>query len=224
MKLALLSSIAALGLLATVPAQSALLTIDVFDGSTLVDTVTSSSGIASLATTDANFAFIAVNASGSPVLPGADLSTVTLNVQGSGGGTRVLTVDVFQTGVSAAAGSTLHSSFSTNDLIGAPGPTTEATFFNGANSTLGTPLEAHTFAAGDTVDHAGPFADVIGAPLFADAHQYQITFTAAGQSANDTIQLTTGVPEASTWAMMATGFAFLVWAAARRARPASAVA
>jgi hypothetical protein len=188
-------------------AHSALLTIDVFDGAALVDTVTSASGVANLATTDANFADITVNSSGSPVLPGADLSTVTLDVKGSGAGTHVLTVDVFQTGVGAPAGSRLESTFSTNDLIGAPGPTTEATFFNGTDSTLGTLLRTHTFPAGDLVDHAGPFGDIIGAPLFADAHQYMITFTAAGQSANDTIQLTTGVPEPSTWVMVGLGFA-----------------
>ena len=215
MKALLFASVATLVLAAT-PAKAALLTIDVFDNSTLVDTITSTSGIANLAATDANFSDITVNASGSPVLAGADLSTVTLDVKSASAGTHVLTIDVFQTGVSAPAGSTLRSTFSTNDLIGSPGPTTEATFFNGSDSALGTLLQTHTFAAGDEIDHAGPFANVIGSDLFADAQQYRVAFTAAGQSANDTIQLTTGVPEPSTWAMLVLGFGGLALFGARR--------
>lgn len=203
---------------ATIPSAAAL-DIEVFDGATLVDTVTSVSGSAVLSTTDANFSEIGVVATGVPLLPNADLSTVTLNVKSASGGTHVLTVDVFQTGVSAAAGTTVLSTFTTNDLVGDPGPTVEGTFFNGTATTLGTPLQTHTFPVGDLVDSAGPFANTLGTALFADAHQYMITFTAAGQSSNDTIQLTTGViPEPSTWVMLVSGFGLMALVGLRRRR------
>lgn len=193
------------------PAAAASLDIEVFDGATLIDTVTSNSGVANLSTTDANFSSIDVTATGSPVVANPDLSTVELNVLGSGGGTHTLTVDVFQTGVSAPAGSNLESTFSTNDLIGDPGPTVESTFFNGTSSTLGTLLATHTFPAGVTVDSFGPVVTPIGAALFADAAQYQVTFTAAGQSSNDTIELSKTVPEPATWLMLLLGAAFMSW-------------
>lgn len=203
---------------ATIPSVAAL-DIEVFDGATLVDTVTSVSGSAVLSTTDANFSEIGVVATGVPIIPNADLSTVTLNVKSASAGTHVLTVDVFQTGVSAAAGTTALSTFTINDLVGDPGPTVEGTFFNGSDTTLGTPLQSHTFLVGDLVDHAGPFANTLGTALFADAHQYVMTFTAAGQSSNDTIQLTTGViPEPSTWALMLTGFSLMALVGLRRRR------
>lgn len=192
------------------PAAAAQLNIEVFDGATLVDSVTSVDGIANLSATDVNFASIDVTATGAPIVPNADLSTVELNVKGASAGTHVLTIDVFQTGVSAPAGSRLESTFSTNDLIGDPGPTVESTFFNGTSGSLGALLATHTFAVGDIVDSFGPVTTPIGTALFADAHQYMVTFTAAGQSSNDTIELSTTVPEASTWAMMVLGLGFML--------------
>lgn len=201
-----------------VPSAAAQLNVEVFDGATLVDSVTSVSGVANLSTTDANFASIDVTATGSPIIANPDLSTVELNVLGAAGGTHTLTVDIFQTGVSAPAGSRLESTFSTNDLIGDPGPTVESTFFNGTSGSLGTLLATHTFAVGDIVDSFGPVITPIGTALFADAHQYMVTFTAAGQSSNDTIQLSSTVPEPATWVELSLGFAFIAWAAFRRSQ------
>lgn len=210
--------------LSIVPAMSSLLTIEVFDGAALVATNTSVTGTANIATFDPNFSSIIVGAVGAGLVPFADLSSVSLNVKSRTTGARTLTVDVFQTGVAAPKGTALRSTFTTNDLIGDPGPTIESTFWNGTNSTLGTLLATHTFPVGVTVGSAGPIITPIGSPLFADAHQYMITFTAAGQSSNDTIQLTTGIPESSTWVMMALGFIGLVFAASRKKRAPLAIA
>lgn len=201
-----------------VPSAAAVLHIEVFDGVSLVSSVTSVTGSASLNTFDSNFSDITVGATGSPLIPGADLSTVSLNIKSATAGSHTITVDVFQTGVSAPAGSRLESTFTTNDLIGDPGPTKESTFFNGTSSALGTLLATHTFPSGDIVDSFGPVISTIGTPLFADAHQYMVTFTAAGQSSNDTIQLSSAIPEPSTWVLCGLGFAFMAWAAFRRPR------
>lgn len=201
-----------------VPSAAAVLHIEVFDGVSLVSSVTSVSGSASINTFDSNFSDITVGATGVPLVPNADLSSVSLNIKSATTGSHTITVDVFQTGVSAPAGSRLESTFTTNDLIGDPGPTVESTFFNGTSGSLGTLLATHTFPVGDIVDSFGPVITPIGTALFADAHQYMVTFTAAGQSSNDTIQLSSTVPEASTWSMLLLGAIFLGWQA-NRVRP-----
>lgn len=221
MKNALLIGTAFALVLPLASAKADLLTTEVFDGATLIDTVTSASGSLNLSTTDANFSTISATVVGVPQIANPDLSSVTLNVQSATAGTHTLTIDVFQTGVSAAAGTTLLSSGTTNDLVGAPGPTVETTYFNGADTTLGTQLATHTFPAGDVSDAFGPTPNVLGSALNADAQQYMVTFTAAGQSSNDTIQITeaTAVPGpvvgSGVPGMVAAGLA-LVWFGRRR--------
>lgn len=213
-KILVLSAAGALAVgIAAPAAHSAVLNIEVLDNGTSVGNAVSTRGIATFSDDgilDPNFSTILVRADGPPLLPGADLSTVTLNISASSGfvGAHTLTIDVFQTGVSAPAGSTTKSSFTVNNLIGAPGPTTESTFFNGTASTLGTQLQTLTVPAGTTSDSVGPLMNTLGTALTADAQQYVITFTTPIESANDTIQLTTiAIPEPSTWAMLGLGFA-----------------
>jgi|HubBroStandDraft_3_1064219.scaffolds.fasta_scaffold00326_5 hypothetical protein len=217
--LLLLATTAAMSALASVAPHAAVLTADVFDDGTLIDTVTSSSGALTLNSTDAAFSLINVDATGAPLIPGGDLSTITLNVKNVSAGSRTLTVDVFQTGLTVPANGTL-SSFTVNDLVGAGniGPTTESTFANGTSSSLGTLLATHTFPTGTTSGEFGPVSAGAGA-LFADAHQYIIPFTGPG-SANDSIELTTGVPEPSTWVMLGMGFAGLAALGWRKRKPA----
>jgi PEP-CTERM motif len=208
MKTVLLTT--ALGaLIAAGPALAQQLHLEVFDDGTLVDSVTSTTGTFNLSTTDANFSVITVTGVGVPTVANPDLSTVTLDVKSASAGSHVLTIDVFQTGVSAPAGSRLASTLTINDLIGSPGPSTLATYYNGTDTTLGTLLVSHTFAVGDLDDHFGPILSTLGSPLTADAQQYVLNFTAAGQIASDTIQLSSVVPEPSTWALMGAGFALI---------------
>ena len=165
----------------------------------------STTGNISCTASNADFSMISLVGVGVPDVPSPDLSSVTLNASASSGfsGTHVLTIDLFQTGISALPPRTLTSTFTMNDLIGMPGPTTETTYINGTSSTLGTQLHSITFPAADTHDTAA-FTNPVNVPITADAHMYQITFTAPMQSANDTIQLV-DVPEPATLALLGVG-------------------
>jgi hypothetical protein len=224
----LAGSVCAAALAGAPVAHSAILNISVFDNGGLVGIAPPSiNGIATFnasAVDDPNFSSINVRADGPPILPGGDLSTVTLNISAASTftGTHILTIDVFQTGVLLPAGTTTDSTFTVNNLIGTPGPTVETDYFNGTSSTLGTLLNTASFPAGTVTESIGPIANFVGPALTADAQQYMITLNAPIESANDTIQLITSsaVPEPSTWAMMVMGFAGLGFAAYRGRRRA----
>jgi hypothetical protein len=194
-------------LVATVaPSAAGTLGVEVFDNGTLVDSLSGiTTGTALLTASDAAFQDIQVAVEGSPVLPLADLSSTSLDATVASGftGTHVLTVDIFQTGVSGRGPT--QSTFTVNGLIGAPGPTTESSFEGGTATTFGTLLATHTFPVGLTNGSAGPLNAAAGA-FTADALQYQIAFTAASQSFGGSAELTTSVPEPSTWAMLMLGF------------------
>jgi PEP-CTERM motif len=83
---------------------------------------------------------------------------------------------------------------------------------------LGTPLRSSTFPVGTTNATTGPFLDTAAQAITADAHQFNITFTAPGQSANDTIQLigTTAASEPASIALLGSGLVGLGFALRRR--------
>jgi hypothetical protein len=191
------------------PAQ-ATLQIEVFDNGALIDNVTGiTTGAASLTANDANFANITIAAQGSPILPNADLSSVTLDATAEAGftGAHTLTVDILQSAV-AGTGNT-RSTFTVNGLTNDPGPTTESTFADGAL------LASHTFPVALLDGSAGPISTATGA-FSSDEIQFAVDFTAARQSFGGSAQLTTGIPEPSTWVMLGLGFALLVGVGWRR--------
>lgn len=194
------------------PGAAELLTVTITDDGALVDTVSSATGAISWTTSDTNFVDISGDASGSPLLPFADLSSTALNVRDTAGGTHTLVIDITQTGVSGNGPT--ESSFTANNLIGAANiDTTEETLANGSM------LATHNFPVGTVSGHFGPVSVPFGA-ISSDEHTYTLTFTGAGSS-NDTIQLNTNapvatIPETSTWAMLMIGFGFLAWGALSR--------
>lgn len=192
----------------TAPGTAQQLNVEVFDNASLVGSTTSSGGSFTLDVSDPAFDVLTITGAGSPDLPGADLSTITLNVtSGAITTTHNLEIDVFQTGVSAPAGTTA-TTFTANALIGDPGPTTESTFAGGTTSTLGLLVDTTTFPAGTIDGSVGP--DLVPwTAITSDAQQYLISFNAADQSSNDTIEFSTTVPEASTWAMLIVGFVLI---------------
>jgi hypothetical protein len=198
-----------------VPAAAGILGMEVLDNGSVIDTISGiTTGTANLVTSDPNFSNIVISVQGSPTLPNADLSTVTIDAasRSTFTGTHVLGIDVFQTDI--IGNGPTRSTFTVNGLVGDPGPTTESTFEGGTATTLGTLLASHTFPASDE----GAFGPIVAGsgPFTADATSYGITFTAAGQSFGGSTELTTNVPEPSTWAMLAIGFAFLGWTAFHR--------
>jgi len=199
-------------LLAAIGAQPAhaTLQIEVFDNGSLIDNITGvTTGAASLTANDANFANITIAAQGSPILPNADLSSVTLDASAAAGftGSHTLTVDVIQSAI-FGTGNTL-STFTVNGLTNDPGPTTERTFADGGL------LASHTFPVALLDGSFGPVSAAAGA-FTSDEAQFAIDFTAPRQSFGGSIQLTTGVPEPSTWVMLAIGFGFMAWGAMTR--------
>lgn len=209
MKRLLLTSALALGIAPMAYAVPTLNTLAFEDGNPLTLPCTpgnpSTSGGISCTGSNADFSMIALIGVGVPSVPSPDLSSVTLNASASAGftGTHVLTIDLFQTGITALAPRQMTSTFTINDLIGGPGPTTETTYINGTSSTLGTQLHTITFPAPDTHDTTA-FTNLVNVPITADAHMYQITFTAPMQSANDTIQLV-DIPEPASLALLGAG-------------------
>lgn len=191
------------------PSAASVLSIEVFDNGTLIDSVSSVSGAATLTASDATFSNITVAAQGSPILPRADLSSVTLDATAASTftGSHTLAVDILQTGVTGGGGT--RSTMTVNGLVNDPGPTTETTLAGGV-------LQAtHTFPVGLLDGSAGPFPGI--APVFtSDEITYSVDFTARDQSFGGSAQLTTNVPEPATWVMFLIGAAFMGWGATRR--------
>jgi hypothetical protein len=208
----LAATVSALAILAAAAPASATLQIEVFDNGTLIDDVSGvTTGAVSLTTNDANFANITVNAQGSPILPKADLSSVTFDATTSSSfsGAHTLTVDALQSSITGT-GNTL-STFTVNGLVNDPGPTTESTFADGAL------LASHTFPVALLDGSFGPVSAATGA-FTSDETQFAINFTAASQSFGGSAQLTTGVPEPRTWAMLIAGFGLMALLGVRRSR------
>jgi PEP-CTERM motif-containing protein len=209
MKKLLLAStfLAAAGLIS--PA-SATLQIEVFDNGALIDNLTGiTTGAATLTASDVNFANITIAAQGSPILPNADLSGVTLDATAAAGftGSHELTVDIIQSAITGL-GNTL-STFTVNGLTNDPGPTTESTFADGSL------LASHTFPVALLDGSFGPVSAATG-PFTSDEIQFAVDFTAPRQSFGGSEQLTTNVPEPSTWAMILLGAAGLAFLGSRK--------
>jgi hypothetical protein len=208
MRKLLLSATAALGFAGLAPAANAgLLTALAFDDGVAV-TLGCAGGVnATLICggSSTHYGSINIAAQGDPTLPSPDLSSLTINATALNGGTHTITVQVFQTGILSPPPSAITSTFTINHLIGAPfGPSTLSSYVNGTSNTLGTQIASHSFASGLTNDTFLVNSVVAGA-ITADAMQYIVTTTGAGQSMTDTIQMVKQVPEPASLAVLGAG-------------------
>jgi hypothetical protein len=199
---ALLAGVALFG----VSAANATLIVTVTDNGTPVTMTPSTSGTGALLSSgsDAAFSVIDVSAVGVPILDAPDLGTTTESVsvkQGSAykkGETHDLVITITQSGFTYGGGNTA-TTFTSNDLIGAPGPVTESQFYGGAL------LTSYTFPADGGADSVGPLFNVVGAGNN-DAQQFAIHFTDFQQDFEGTIEFRSVayVPEPASLALLGT--------------------
>lgn len=184
--------LAATAFVLAVPAYAGVITVAAYDDGLAVPLVCAGGVNAAISCSggSVNHASINIGAAGSPPAASpADLASLNISATSLAGGTHTLDVRVFQTGIALPPPIDTTSTFTINHLTGgAFGPSTLSTYYNGTVNTLGTLLASHVFPAGDVNDTVLVNAP-IGVGLFADAMQYVVQTTAAGQVMTDTIQL-----------------------------------
>jgi hypothetical protein len=164
-----------------------------------------------------------VSAVGAPALPSPTLLSQTINVSGNTAG--LLSLFIVQSGV---VGSPLNllSTFTANAFTGAVNSVVESSFASQANPFTLSATGGYNFAASQLATHAftgiGTFQSTnsvsgITGPYY-EVARYDVTFGNGGGSANNTINLQSGVPEPGTWAMALCGFGFMGFALRQRRR------
>jgi hypothetical protein len=189
-----------------------LLSIQVYDGATLIASslnVTGGIDNAINNISDSNFTSISVSALGIPIIPSPDLSSTTINAKSNGNG-ATLTVLVSQTGVTVPSPLELQSSFTFNALIGTNSTTTMANYISATNNAFAlTTLIGSAFfdASTGAVQVAGPILSGLTPTTFSETEKYVITFGSGHgiQSTALTSQITDPVPEPVSTAMLGVG-------------------
>jgi hypothetical protein len=209
-----------LGLAAATPSNATIF-IDVTDSGGPTSSTSSATNVATLSGTTGNFTYDIITASGtsSP----AHLTTTISNVTDTAPGTT-LTIAASSTGNTFPIGTLLPflSSFTTNQT---GIQVTETTFVDAGNVAFAetTPLGPGTsFPAGTTNGSAASVnLATVGNP-YSITEVFTLTDTAGGQTdLGSGITVTAGVPETSTWAMLALGFLGVGFLAYRRKAGAS---
>jgi hypothetical protein len=203
---------------------AATISLQVFDGATLIGSVSGIlGGFATVSGSDANFSSFSVTANGVPVVPSPDFATLTIDAQSVSGG-HTLTVLATQQGLTGFPSGLLASSFAANYLVGGANVTSVAinNFIDAGNGAfaLTTPIGAHTFTGGVNGSFGPINTAVAGLTTFSETEQFIITYTgAADVQANS--QISSAVPEPATWGMLLLGFAGLAFAFRRSRRKVS---
>jgi hypothetical protein len=208
MKRLLLAAVAATALLSGTANATPLLSIQVFDGSTLIASSLNVVGGVDNAINnvfDSNFSSISVSALGIPVLPSPDLSSTTINAK-TNGGAATLTVLISQTGVTVPDPTKLLSTFTFNALLGTNSSAVMSNWISDSNVAFALTTQIGLAALNPTVSSAGPFMSDLTPTLFSETEKYVITFGAGHgvQSTSLTAQIV-DAPEPFSAAMLGVG-------------------
>ncbi len=158
--------------------------------------------------------------SGSDVSP-IDFGSTSLNSKSTTGAAGPIYVYVTETDLTTSKSSlTFKSTLTENEL--SPGwSITETTFQDNSNTPYGMANLLLSYSASTDFDVWGVKTIFTSSP-FSLTEMYVITASGAGQALST--EHISSIPELSTWAMMAVGFAGLGFAAFRRARPTISIA
>jgi hypothetical protein len=214
-KLLLSAALGAAALAYGAAANAATISLQVFDGTTLIGSVANvGGGSATVAGNDAVFTF-SVTSQGVPTIPNPDFGTITIDAAAAAGGT--LTILATQQGVTGFPSGTLANSFAANFLINAANVTSVVmtNYVDAANTAFGTgtllATATCTPAGGNNCAPPTILKAVAGLTTFSETEKFVITFSgAANVQANS--QIASAVPEPATWGMMLLGFAGLAFA------------
>lgn len=208
----------------TAPNAAATISLEIFDGATLIASVSNvSGGFATVAGNDANFSSVSVSANGVPVIPSPDFGSVTIDTQ-SVSGNHTLTVLATQQGVTGFPSGLLASSFAANYLVNSQNVSSVqvSNFIDAGNGAFATttPIGSHTFTGGVNGSFGPINTAVSGLGTFSETEQFVLTFTgAANVQANS--QISSAIPEPATWGMMLLGFVGLGFAFRKSRRKVS---
>ena len=158
---------------------------------------------------------------------GTDLTAASLNSNAqdatTAGTSDVLDIFVSVSDIAGLSGLQTALSGLTVNFLTAGWTVTESTFEDNTNAVFGMTnlLTTHTFTSGPAI-FSGLASISVTSP-FSVTELYQISSNGLRGAANDTIDLSSAVPEPSTWALLGIGFAAIGLAGFRRARARSTI-
>lgn len=207
MKKLLLAAVAGAALLSTGASHANAtpsLSIEVFDGATLLGSATNPASAALFLTGTTNYSLISVIASGVPNLPTPNLNSINLDTTSKAPST--LTVLVTQTGLTNPFPINLASSFTINALTGPSELVIISNYIDAANVAFATTtLIASDMATYTVVGSAGPIGYAAPAmALFSETQKYLITFDGANELVSLSSQIV-DAPEPASMALLGAG-------------------
>ena len=152
------------------------------------------------------------------LLPQPNLITQSINIGQGGANGSTISLYITQTDLNSFNGA-LMSSFTSNTITNAS--VALSTYYSAANALFsGTLLQTSSFTGTGTFAGVNPLTLTLP---FSETVRYDITFGPGSGNFNGTANLTSVVPEPTTWAMMTLGFVGLGFAVRRRAKPSMRV-
>ncbi|MEO5938887.1 MAG: PEPxxWA-CTERM sorting domain-containing protein [Sphingomonas sp.] len=200
-----------MALAAAMPASAGIFIGVSFNGGPITQVaLDSGTGSVNYNTTNGSY-FFNTNGTGFPLLLQPNLLTQSVNIQQAGSPGGTLSIFITQTDLNAFSGA-LASSFTSNTISNAN--VVLRTYYSAANALFGgTQLQTASFSGTGTFLGVNPLTLTLP---FSETVRYDLTFGPGGGNFNGTANLTTSVPEPTTWAMMMLGFVGLGYTVRRR--------